>query len=251
MQLGKEYSMNHSKNHRLQVSMLFVLSTVLSGTMNATTISTVSAWNGTSSFGTLWGEPGSTFPVAVATYGQTFMLPNEDNRLTSFSIWVRDDSPFENDPLVFGGYIMQWNGQRASGPVLYDSGPITLGFNHSWHEVSFNPLDLVLIPGQEYVFIVSASGYFDGLESTAVMSGTFGDPYRSGKMVSLDNGADISQWTTQDWDSNPFSLDTIFTAQFTGPAPVPDPPRASLLAISLAFLACAGIRRKCVMRSLS
>jgi len=239
--------MNCSNKHGLRVWILSVLLVIPIGVINATTISTFGTWNGTSSFGPSFGESGPNNPSAVATYGQTFTVPNSDNSLTSFSIWMRDNTPFNADPLVFDGYVMQWTGDRASGPVLYDSGQITLGTGHSWHEVSFSPLNLTLISGQQYVFIVSASQDFNGLESTADLAGMALNTYTDGMMVNLDNGTDISKWTTEAWQPNPVSWDTVFQAQF---ASVPDPPRASVFALGLAFLALEGIRRRYATRTL-
>ena len=230
--------MNYPNNHRLHVSAVFVLAVMLAGTIKATTISTFGTWNGRSSYGPSLGEAGQVDPGAYASYGQTFTAPNGDNLLISFSIVMHQNTA---DPSIIGGYLMRWDGQRASGPVLYESGPISIGPEGSWQQVTFNPLNLVLTGGQQYVFIVSASQYFNGLESTADLVGMALDPYPAGMMVNMDNGTDISKWTSQDWTPNPPSWDTVFTAEFS---PVPDPPSAILFPIGLAFLILAGMRRK-------
>jgi hypothetical protein len=229
-----------SNKHRLRLWISIALFGAFIETANAITIGTADIWNGHSSFGKSVGEAGPDLPAVVATWGQTFTVPDDSPVLTSFSFWLRDD------PLVFGGYLMQWDGHRATGPVLYDSGPVTLVEDTDWHQITFDPLKLLLTPGQQYVFFMSASKYFNGIESAGDVAGINFDGYAGGSLVHLDNGTDTSKWATEDWYVDPSSWDNTFSADF---AAVPESSNASLLAISLAFLTLAGIQRKHATRT--
>jgi len=87
-------------------------------------------------------------------------------------------------------------------------------------------MDLSLAPDQTYVFFLSASEYFDGLESGVMMAGNPIDAYPIGSAVYLNNGNDTSQWTGQDWHVFSLSWDLVFRADFL---PVPEPSSAEML----------------------
>jgi len=234
--------MSYSHQRRLKAWALFISLTLSVGTVGATeiTISTIPDWDGVTRFvAPQFGEG------TVATWGQTFTVPDSTPTLTSFGVYMYG---LTQDPLIFGGYLMQWNGQQAAGPILYQSDPITLA--QGWNNVSFGP-DISLTAGQQYVFIFSALNYLDGLDRRGEVGGMPSDAYSGGEVVRLrpDNS---SEWTTADWAKTSDSWDTAFSADFSsGPlAAVPDPPKPVLIAISAAFLAFAGLRRKYRVRTL-
>ncbi len=202
-------------------------------------IDTTPSWNGTGVFGVLMGEQGYQFQP-IATYGQTFTVPDGNAQLTRFSIWMQDVSAYDPNPMVFGMYIMAWTGARAAGPVLYDSGPITLGTGDVMQEVDFCNLNLTLQPDQSYVAILSASKFFNGQDGVCYVSGIPTDAYPGGTTVNLDNGSDASQWTTGDWGVSSASWDTAFQAQFVPAAPEPS---AAFFVLPGCALAFAGARR--------
>jgi hypothetical protein len=195
------------------------------------TIGTLGDWNGTSSSSLEFGnDPSAT---SASTWGQTFTVPIGNPLLTDFSINLLDITPFDPTPLVFDGYLMKWNGTQATGPILYDSGAITLGTGFTWHQVAFNSLNLHLNEGQQYVFFVSTSAYANGPEGAADVGSMLFSSYTGGVEVNMNNGANLSAWTTQAWDQGSLALgnDIAFQADF-----VPEPSLASLLTLGFGVL---------------
>lgn len=248
--------MRHSSKCKSQVGTLFLslaLSIKIAGA-NTITIGTLDSWDGANHFtAPELGETPIAAPTAVASYGQSFITPVNGTAITDFSIFLFS---YAFDPqLVFGGYLMQWDGHRATGPILYESGPITwpaTAFG-SWQEFTFSGVNVAVTPGQHYVFIISVSQYFNGARSADVGT-TFNGDYTGGAMQTLDNGTDISKWTTENWQPGPFDTDLAFAADFDAtpvepPPEVPDKTNASLLAITAAFLVSAGLRRKYLVRT--
>lgn len=217
-----------------------LLALAASGSAGASTvIDTRATWDGGSVYGTLLGEGGQNF-VPVATYGQTFQVPADNSVLTGFNVWMQSVGPIDPDPMVFGMYVMAWTGTRATGSLLYDSGPVTLGTGITWHDVSFNNLSLALQPNQSYVFILSASKYFNGREDTAYFAGMPFDAYSGGALYTLNNYSDTSKWTTQDWDYGGGSWDLVFQAQFTA---APEPSSFALIGLGVLTLGLTRARR--------
>lgn len=98
--------------------------------LSGAVIDTSGGWNGTSTFGVPLGEPGANF-TPLATYGQTFIPPSGEPVLHNFSFHLSDSMVFKPDPLDFAFYVMAWAGDRATGPILYESGMRTTGITHS------------------------------------------------------------------------------------------------------------------------
>ena len=224
---------------------VYILSVLFaSGTLNATTITTVPYWNGTSYVIPELGEsiPGNGAPVAI--WGQTFTVPDDSSVLNNFSVWMENITP---NPLLFDGSIMQWTGQHATGPVLYQSGSITLAQDVNFHPVSFDQLNLALTPGQQYVFLFSVANNQDGLDRrgrlSSIATDAFGNPFDAYTGGGIGYVHSVSG-LTQDWGAF-VPWDTAFIADFSSPeVSVPETTNAGLLVISAGFLGFVAIRRK-------
>ena len=53
------------------------------------------------------------------TFGQTFKAPTANLQLDSFTFWLKDAAG--NRAISFSGYLMEWDGNSATGPVLWHS----------------------------------------------------------------------------------------------------------------------------------
>lgn len=184
----------------------------------ATLIDTTTAWNGASSIQS-FGESNT------ATYGQTFTTPTTDNFLDSFTFFLNDD--LNPDVVDFAGYVMAWDGAKATGPILYNSfvsegsARSTTGAS-GFEQFTFNTGGITLTPGQQSVAFLSASNFFDGSDGTAVM-GLANDTYPGGEFIYFNNGSDFNLLTTNQWDCTNCSIgDAAFSASFSASAtPVP------------------------------
>ena len=165
-----------------------------------------------------FGEPDS------ATYGQTVTVPLIDNQLNSFSFWLSD---WQNPDFVdFAAYVMQWDGAKATGPVLWQSAPQSTTNNGGaggFEMFTFNTGRLQLVSGQKYVLFISASEYFDSLTGQASFY-TASVDYPEGNFVFMNNGSDFSMLTTNTWSDVYFggchNSDLAFEATFSSiPAP--------------------------------
>jgi hypothetical protein len=204
---------------------------LLAGPAGAVTIidTTNGEWNeGSEAY--LWGEGDQS---VVETFGQTFTVNGPETILTRFTFWINDYYLIPPDaPIDFGAYIAAWNGARAIGPVLYQSGRRTTTNNHGrfGEELfTFETGGVPLAAGMQYVAFLSASEYFDGLASRGGVGGFTADSYSGGCFVSEDNGSDFSVLFSENWTTWNGS-ELAFQAELT-----PEP--AALLLLGLGGLA--------------
>jgi hypothetical protein len=204
----------------------------------ATTISTLPFLGGIVHFGE------SEHPTfGTPTYGQTIIVPGIDSMLDSFSFWLDD---YEGEVVDFAGYVMQWDGAKATGSVLWQStersttGTGGLGV---YEKFSFDTGGLLLAPGEQYVLFISASEFFDGIDGRASAAG--GQPCPGGQFVFAENGPDFASLTTTDWNLFFVEIDMAFEASFSSPTVIPVP-AAVLLGTVGAGLA-GWLRRRSVL----
>jgi hypothetical protein len=182
---------------------------------------------------TPFGEPDT------ATYGQTFTADNVDVVLDGFSFWF--DDYLNPDTVDFRAYVMAWDGNSGTGPILFQSGDQTSTNNGGaggQEQFDFVTGGIALTGGQQYVAFLSVSELFDGSQGTSIWKNA-GNAYAGGGFVFLNNGNDSSQWTSADWGTLGTS-DTWFRAEF---APIPEPSALVLFPIGLAVLGVA--MRRC------
>ncbi|WP_017653569.1 PEP-CTERM sorting domain-containing protein [Fortiea contorta] len=188
---------------------LMTLGTV--STVQAATIDTTPSWNGSTEISS-FGEPDT------ATYGQTFTV-GTDNIINSFTFYLKN-----NPGVDFAGYIAAWDGTKAQGPILYNSGVRSTGAGGGFQEFAFNTGGIALTSGAQYVAFLSASNFFDGNFATTTLGYLGQDVYPGGGFVFLNNGSDFSQLTTTAWQTfiGDGVDDTAFKASFNA-QPVPEP----------------------------
>jgi hypothetical protein len=179
---------------------------------------------------------------ANPTYGQTFTI-GSDNVLNNFTFWLDDHS----DPgaVDFGAYVMAWDGSKATGNILYQSGKRSTTGAAQMEEFTFNTGGITLISGQQYVAFINASNFFDGINSTVRMRTSNGD-YSGGKFVLLNYGTDFSNITTQNWYEQGSVSDLAFKAILTSASaqPVPEPSSSLGLLAFGGFVAGKILKRK-------
>jgi hypothetical protein len=177
------------------------------GRARAEQIDTTGAWNGSSNVFEL-GEPNT------ATYGQTFTVKGPDTVLDSFSFYLKS---FSGGPVNFGAYVMEWDGAKATGPVLYQSTKQTLPAGSGFTQFTFDP-GVPLTAGKQYVAFLSSSYYFTGSTSLAAIGTVDTNPYPDGRFLFRNNGPNPSLLTTTPWETWwPASTDTAFRASFSRP----------------------------------
>jgi hypothetical protein len=175
-------------------------------------------------------EPGSL--QRNHTVGQTFTVPAAATRLTAFGFTTRD-ARFENGvgdterPTNFRAYVMAWDGvnNRATGPVLFQSGGQATVEDGSDQAVSFSGLTLDFSPGGTYVAFLNQDGF--GLSHGSNIASnvlardlTPGGTYAGGTLVTKSDGTpDFGGLTSEPWAVAP-DRDAAFSASFTA---VPEP----------------------------
>jgi len=182
----------------------------------ATIIDTTTSWDGSSSIDP-FGE-GNT-----ATYGQTFTVIGSDTQLDSFSFFLNDFS--DVDFVDFQAYVMEWDGFKATGPILFQSSSMSTtnnGGSGGFEQIIVTTGGLNLITGTKYVTFFNASNQFDGIKSTAswgvIRNST---AYADGEFVYDNNGNDFSLLTSYTWDNTSSYYDAVFTMSLSSPVPIP------------------------------
>ena len=156
--------------------------------LNAPTITTnVPAWNG-SEFIQPFGLP------LTAVYGQTFIIPNGDRVLSSFTFQVKIDPAAK-----FRGQVFAWDGNKATGPALYTSPAVQTTDGAVFQPITFATNNLPVTAGSTYVLLIDSlldtqSGQYSG-----TVGFTNADSLTSGLFVFF-NASNESQVNTQTWD---------------------------------------------------
>lgn len=163
-----------------------------------------------------FGEPDT------ATYGQTITVPGGDNVLDSYAFWLND--AVNPDYVDFAAYVMAWDGNKAAGPILWQSAPQSTTDNgglDGYEGFTFNTGGVALTAGAQYVLFLSASDYFDGSMGTSYIPEGATD-YDGGHFVFMNNGSDFSLLTVQNWDQWTWA-DWAFEASFSSGDVIPAP----------------------------
>ena len=162
-----------------------------------------------------WGEIGSE------TMGQTFTV-GSDNRLDYINFYLCSTINEEyTEHLQFAMYVMQWNADKATGPILFESAPISTtgnAFHGNFEKISVDIGGIDLDVGEQYVAFVSVSEYISGQNSSGWMA-YGGEAYSDGTFVYIDNGSNTSAWTNSSWVTTYPGGDLIFEVGFNVPEP--------------------------------
>jgi hypothetical protein len=155
------------------------------------------------------------FERAFPTYGQVITAPADDTQLDSFTFFMSTNT------VVMRGEVYAWDGEKATGPNLYESEPRTISNTSGFEEVTFDTGGVQLVPGQQYVlFATMSKDYESSANSSAtatwlgVHSGS-GDTYPGGSYVRMSNGSSFDQLFTNAWNLQYFDWDLAFKAVFS------------------------------------
>jgi hypothetical protein len=200
-----------------------------------TVIDTTPSWNGSApvfSFG----------PPDTETYGQTITVPLANSVLQSWTFYMELPTATQ-----FQGEVYAWNGTMASGPNLFQSALMSTSNPSAFQPITFNTGGLALTPGDTYVLFASSS---QGPQSpTGEGEWGFiprGSVYAGGAFVFINNGANISQWTSSAWTTNweGTGNDLAFKADFGSTSAVPEPSARILLATVLCAMVVLALRHR-------
>jgi hypothetical protein len=158
----------------------------------ALVIDTLSTWDNiyyVSSF----GEP------RTLTYGQTFTVPS-DNILQSFAFKLLQGG---GNATTIRFFVMEWAGSSVTGPVLFQTGPVTLLNTGFYEEYIINTGGLPLTTGNQYgLFFTSfmdLDGQNDGSSAAAHHHDT--NPYAGGKFVFNNDAASFGALAANTWNT--------------------------------------------------
>jgi hypothetical protein len=198
--------------------------------LSAVTIDTVPSWDGTSYI--------SSFGIPdTETYGQTVTVPLGLPVLRSFSFEMELPST-----LAFRGEVYAWDGTKAAGANLFESGATSTDGSGVFELITFNTGGIALVPGGVYVLFASTSKDTDGHSGGGIWGVTqFTDTYTGGTSVYINNRIDTTPWTTTAWAGVPGDL--AFQATFTSASGAPEPSTIPLLACALTGLIFAARHR--------
>jgi hypothetical protein len=179
----------------------------------------------------------------TATYGETFIAPtlgvsNQVDVLNDWTFYLRQI------PKSLGGYetgqnfeffVMEWNGNEATGPILYQSGRLTVAANENTYKAFTVKPNLDLVAGQEYVMFVNVSlqsndnnargsslemagngtgNVFAYPTAPSPLTGQFVYQYTPGQFAT---SAELAAWlTSHDWATWAVDEYAAYDASFTG-----------------------------------
>ncbi len=221
----------------MKKAILLSFGMLLTGAANAGIIDNTAAWykDGQPTIGP-FGQP------ETATYGQTFTATAAlGSKIDSFSFYLQNVASSNS---AFAAYIAQWDGLKATGPMLYSSASNWIPTGESgFTKFSFNTGGVSLTTGQQYVAFLSASGLGSN-GNTSTSMGFVANPvsYADGAFVFFNN-SDFSQLTTTNWDNFLGNYgDAAFEASFSDqPSAVSAPGSLSLFGFA-ALLLAGGMR---------
>jgi hypothetical protein len=152
----------------------------------------------------------------IATYGQVITAPADDTQLDSFTFLMNTGT------VVMRGEVYAWDGEKATGPNLYESEPRTVTTTSGFEEVTFDTDGVQLVPGQQYVLFATMSKDYESSANSGafatwlgVFSGS-GDAYPGGSYVLMNSGSSFDQLLTSAWTSSPYlDWDLAFKAVFS------------------------------------
>ena len=201
------------------------------GPLSAVTIDTLASWDG-SSFISSFGIPNTQ------TYGQTVTVPLGLPVLQSFSFELKLPAT-----LAFRGEVYAWDGTKAAGPDLFESGVTSTADSSVFQLITFNTGGIPLVPEGVYVLFASTSKENSGHSGGGIWGVTqFDDTYAGGTTVYINNGSDTTKWTSKDWATLPGDL--AFQATFASGSGVTEPPTTLLFASALTGFAIVTRRRR-------
>jgi len=156
----------------------------------------------------------------TATYGQVVTVPAGNPALRSFTFLMN-----QPNTLNFRGMVYAWDGQKATGPALYESAPRTTSGEQPQHNepITFNTGGILLNPGQQYVLLATISKDYAASSGQGSWGVVNPSTYAGGNFVFNNNGDNVNALTTTPWSSFGTGYDLAFRAAFSPPDPPPPP----------------------------
>ncbi len=187
---------------RLKASLLMLFTALIllaggAGAARAGVIDNTSSWDGSSyilAFGNGPSTPSPGNPGDSATIGE--VVTASGNKLKNFTFYMEQLS------FTFEGYVYAWDGLKATGPMLWRSGPMQTTSAGAPQPITFSP-GITVGSGSQYVLFASVSNDYTGNSSDG--GGQWEIERNAGTssayFVFDNNGGDPSLWTTATWDS--------------------------------------------------
>jgi hypothetical protein len=194
------------------------------GTAGASiTIDTLSSWDGSSAI-LSFGEPN------VAYVGQTFRAL--DTELANIEV-VLDGLDWVGEPHSTSFHLLvaplaPTNDRPDLNNILFESNPLATSLNQGYE--TFNvPLNVSVIPGETYMFVLDAFVAFDGLYSDAAI-GVNPDSYSDGGVLFL-NVEESAPTLRTDHDAEAWTVSTVLSDLAFQMTFVPEPSTAVFLGV--------------------
>ena len=149
---------------------------------------------------------------ATPTYGQVITAPaNNDTKLNSFTFFMNISGT-----VVVRGEVYAWDGQKATGPNLFESAPQTVSDTGGFKEVTFDTGGVQLVRGQQYVLFATISKDYASSSGTGNWQAVeAGDAYPGGDFVYMNNLSSFDQLLTEPWEVWAPGFDLAFKAVFS------------------------------------
>jgi len=228
----KEFEMSALRWYAALAALMFVVGSHA----DAANIDTITGWNGSAAISP-FGYPDT------ATYGQTITVANDgQTQLDSFSFEMNLPNGVQ-----FRGYVYAWDGSKATGTQLFQSG-LTTAPGSGFDKITFNTGGIQLVAGQQYVLFASISqDYALNVSQGSGVWGWYADSntYSGGSFVFVNNAGNTAAWTSGPWD-NFVTGDLAFQANFSSPSAsaVPEPTSMALLGVGALGMLGFRLRRK-------
>lgn len=220
------------------------------------TISTVPAWDGTSSIGD-FGSAG------FSAWGQFVTAPTGTNRLLDFTFIVSDaiqgPAPqYRHVPVEFTAHVVEYDPstRMVVGPVLYSSSSVTVPLTDTlvFKPYTFTP-DAQVEADSVYLMFLFATNFALSVpdDSRLRMASSNANTYGGGAYnIPLGAGSDFDDLLTAPWRFTAGD-DLAFSARFDR-TPVPEPGSMALLigallaAVGTGHVGAGGATRSCRVR---
>ena len=207
MWVGKAAVLKMRSTTLLMATMMLCLLLTAGAALADTAIDTTPQWDGQQSISP-FGHPDT------ATYGQVITAPTDDTVLDSFTFMM--DLP---STVTFRGEVYAWDGEKATGPSLYESAPRTTS-GSGFEEVTFDTGGVELVAGQQYILFATISKDYEVSKDTGLWGVVSDDTYLPGTFVFMNSGPNFDLLFEDAWYQN-FGLDLAFKAVFVSLTPAP------------------------------
>ena len=145
----------------------------------------------------------------TTTYGQVITVPEGMSALDKFTFaWTNHAT---TGSTRVRGEVYAWDGSKATGSALFESGPRLVSFTDSlFHFEAFKPGGVSVTAGSQYVIFASIDKNFRRCTDNYTLgwAAVNDSVYAGGTFVFQNNTGDETQWTTTQWYT--FGIDLAF-----------------------------------------